>query len=315
MNDLARFVRGGAPVATLGRDVGIVVAGPTGWLTAKGRYVRPGPDRNGVNWKLRRWRSESTVANRVRADGRGGLMLLAALDWHRSSFVLFAWLPVCSRLAVLFASNIVRMAFYLIMSLGAPRACFSGRCRVRRGDANDDLCRRHARAADLRRDADGPGPFFDQDIGGRLDSAAGVGGWCSCCWSWWRRVPTWASRTPDRSFEPIESNRHEHADGLGSVGRPGRQTGAGAPNRCARHVGLPASLYPYSIHLLVVLIGAAYMARAKARADRRFPAEAASYESHVVIGTVTVSHLHAGRGCMFVSGASAWPPSGTRWAC
>ncbi len=86
------------------------------------------------------------------------MMLLAAINWHSFFFLLFALWRACSRSAVLFTSNIVRMAFYLILSLGATAGLFflAGR-RIRRRDAADDLRRRHAGAADLRRDADRPG--------------------------------------------------------------------------------------------------------------------------------------------------------------
>jgi len=51
-------------------------------------------------------------------------MLLASLDWHAFFFMFFALLTCGFALAVLFTSNIVRMAFYLILSLGASAGLF-----------------------------------------------------------------------------------------------------------------------------------------------------------------------------------------------
>jgi NADH-quinone oxidoreductase subunit J len=52
------------------------------------------------------------------------MMLLAALDWQGFFFTLFAFLACGFAAAVLFTSNIVRMAFYLTMSLGATSGLF-----------------------------------------------------------------------------------------------------------------------------------------------------------------------------------------------
>ena len=51
-------------------------------------------------------------------------MSLAAIDWHAAWFGLFALLTCGFALAVLFSGNIVRMAFYLILSLGASAGLF-----------------------------------------------------------------------------------------------------------------------------------------------------------------------------------------------
>src|SRR5215213_6544268 len=52
------------------------------------------------------------------------MMLLAALNYHSLFFLLFALLACGFAAAVLFSSNIVRMAFYLTLSLGATSALF-----------------------------------------------------------------------------------------------------------------------------------------------------------------------------------------------
>src|SRR4051812_21359176 len=51
-------------------------------------------------------------------------MLLAAINYHSFFFLLFALLACGFAAAVLFTSNVVRMAFYLTLSLGATSALF-----------------------------------------------------------------------------------------------------------------------------------------------------------------------------------------------
>jgi NADH:ubiquinone oxidoreductase subunit 6 (subunit J) len=50
--------------------------------------------------------------------------MLAAIDWYAMFFWLFALLSAGFALAVLFSHDIVRMAFYLILSLGAVSGLF-----------------------------------------------------------------------------------------------------------------------------------------------------------------------------------------------
>src|SRR6188508_1529445 len=50
--------------------------------------------------------------------------LLAALNWHSIAFLFFALVACGFAVAVVFTSNIVRMAFYLTLSLGATSGLF-----------------------------------------------------------------------------------------------------------------------------------------------------------------------------------------------
>jgi NADH:ubiquinone oxidoreductase subunit 6 (subunit J) len=52
------------------------------------------------------------------------MTLLAATDWYAFFFLLFALIACAFAAAVLFTSNIVRMAFYLTLSLGATAGLF-----------------------------------------------------------------------------------------------------------------------------------------------------------------------------------------------
>jgi NADH:ubiquinone oxidoreductase subunit 6 (subunit J) len=51
-------------------------------------------------------------------------MAVDAINWHTFFFLLFALITCAFAVAVVVASNIVRMAFYLIMSLGATAGVF-----------------------------------------------------------------------------------------------------------------------------------------------------------------------------------------------
>src|SRR3954451_11154802 len=52
------------------------------------------------------------------------MTLLAALNWHSIAFLFFALLACGFAVAVVMTSNIVRMAFYLTLSLGATSGLF-----------------------------------------------------------------------------------------------------------------------------------------------------------------------------------------------
>src|SRR5688572_8522644 len=52
------------------------------------------------------------------------MMLLAALNWHSIAFLFYALVACGFAIAVVLTSNIVRMAFYLTLSLGAVSGLF-----------------------------------------------------------------------------------------------------------------------------------------------------------------------------------------------
>ena len=49
---------------------------------------------------------------------------MEGINWHSLYFLLFALVACCFALGVVFTANIVRMAFYLIISLGATAGLF-----------------------------------------------------------------------------------------------------------------------------------------------------------------------------------------------
>src|SRR4029079_13876928 len=52
------------------------------------------------------------------------MTLLAALNWHSIAYLFFALLAISFAIAVVTTSNIVRMAFYLTLCLGATSGLF-----------------------------------------------------------------------------------------------------------------------------------------------------------------------------------------------
>lgn len=52
------------------------------------------------------------------------MIILAQIDWHSFNFFLFSLVACAFALGVVFSNNIVRMAFYLVISLGATSGLF-----------------------------------------------------------------------------------------------------------------------------------------------------------------------------------------------
>ena len=156
--------------------------------------------------------------------------------WPSVFFLLFGAVACAFAVAVVLSANIVRMAFYLVMSLAATAglfflagADFVGSMQML------DLRRRHARALGVRRDAHFAGSFhFDEDEPrGNVDRRAG------------RRLP---------AIRAGRSRRSACRNGEASIGprrkrfhcsRPRRPIGMGLlghPGRWARPLGLLAHL-------------------------------------------------------------------------
>jgi NADH-quinone oxidoreductase subunit J len=189
------------------------------------------------------------------------------MNWHSVYFLLFALFACGFALAVVFTSNIVRMAFYLVLSLGATAGLFFL--------AGSDFIG----AMQLLIYVGGTlvllvfgvmltaqSPFISMKTrGGDWLLAAVVGGaLLALLVQTAFRIPQWqvgaapASET-GATVLPTTSAVGEALLGarVDALGKPEAQT-----------VGLAGYLLPFeivSVHLLVVLIGAAYLARAKRR--------------------------------------------------
>lgn len=190
-----------------------------------------------------------------------------ALNWHSIFFLLFALLAGGFAIGVVLATNVVRMAFYLVLSLGATAALFFM--------AGADF----VGAMQLMIYVGGTlvllifgvmltaqGPFVSmKSSGGDWILAAVVAGCLTAllvpaAFS----VKAWrAGDTKNVVMEPTAT-----PIGLGLLGVRVDKTDPTIP--ASVKPGMSGYLLPFeiiSVHLLVVLVGAAYLARTKRRRD------------------------------------------------
>ncbi|MBS0209119.1 MAG: NADH-quinone oxidoreductase subunit J [Planctomycetes bacterium] len=192
------------------------------------------------------------------------------INWHSFFFLLFALLACAFAVAVVVTSNIVRMAFYLVMSLAATSGLFFV--------AGADF----VAAMQLMIYVGGTlvllifgvmltaqGPFINMKTRGGdwilaalvsgallavlVPAAFSVGGW---------RNDNPAADIVDQQQEPLATSAPL---GLGLLGVRVDKLDATTANL---NTGRSGYLLPFeivSIHLLVVLVGAAYLARSKRR--------------------------------------------------
>lgn len=193
--------------------------------------------------------------------------MLDAIDWHFFFFALFALVACVFALVVLFSNNIVRMAFSLVLSLGAVAGLFflagaefvgAMQLMIYVGGTMvllvfGVMLTAQSRFAHLK--AGGGDWVIALVVGGTLlvllvRTAFLVGDWRS-------GRPEW-----ERKEVVVDESKSTTAIGLALSGvRVDKQEG----------VVRSGYLLPFviiSVHLLVVLIGAAYLARAKRRVDR-----------------------------------------------
>jgi NADH:ubiquinone oxidoreductase subunit 6 (subunit J) len=186
------------------------------------------------------------------------MMLLAAVDWHALFFYLFAATACLFAAGVVFSSNVVHMAFYLTLSLGATSALFflagaefvgAMQLLIYVGGTLVLLIFGVMLTAQRR--------FISMKTrAGEWIGAAILGGTflvvlISVCWS----MPEWSQSSPPRDVSLADSKLTSEI-GLALSG--------------IRLDGNSGYMLPFiivSMHLLVVLIGAGYLARAKRRVD------------------------------------------------
>jgi NADH-quinone oxidoreductase subunit J len=195
--------------------------------------------------------------------------LLAALDWHTFLFLLFALLACGFAAAVVFTSNVVRMAFYLTLSLSSTAGLF------------------------FLADAEFVGAMqFMIYVGGTLvllifgvmltaqsrfvQMKTNAGEWVlaaivgSALLVLLVRTalmnPDWRSPREDRDQVAVVESQTATAIGQALTGVRTDRLDASDSTLAG---GMSGYLLPFeiaSVHLLVVLIGAGYLARAKRRA-------------------------------------------------
>lgn len=198
------------------------------------------------------------------------MMLLATFDWHALFFMFFALLTCVFALAVLFAQNIVRMAFYLILSLGASAGLFflagaefvgAMQLMIYVGGTLVLLIFGVMLTAQSR--------FISMKTrGGEWIMALVLGGaLLFLLLTAAFRVEDWRTGHPDPGSIGIAESKTTTQIGLGFTGV--RVDKLDEPADSTLVPGMSGYLLPFvivSVHLLVVLVGAAYMARTKRRA-------------------------------------------------
>jgi len=234
------------------------------------------------------------------------MMLLGAIDWHEFFFVLFALIACVFALAVLFSTSIVRMAFYLVVSLGATSGLFflagaefvgAMQLMIYVGGTLVLLVFGVMLTA---RDS-----FVSMKTrGGEWVLSLAVGGGMLLLLLYTAfQVEDW--RTPRANLDGVVMADSKSATPIGLAVTGGRIDKNEQSDPVLRE-GMSGYLLPFeivSVHLLVVLIGAGYLARTK----RRLPgpvlaAEAARIESRkrstaitgMIYGGVVVNLLLGG---------------------
>jgi NADH:ubiquinone oxidoreductase subunit 6 (subunit J) len=188
-----------------------------------------------------------------------------AINWHSVFFLLFALLAVSFAVAVVVSSNIVRMAFYLILSLGTTAGLFflagadfvgSMQLLIYVGGTLVLLVFGVMLTAQ--------GPFVSMKTGGGdWILATLVGGALTAF-----LVPAAFSVASWRGGETKHAQMEATSTPIG-LGLLGVRVDKLDPNvPAAAKPGMSSYLMPFevvSVHLLVVLVGAAYLARTKRR--------------------------------------------------
>ena len=196
------------------------------------------------------------------------MLLIAAINWHSFFFLLFALVTCGFALGVLFSSNIVRMAFYLTIALGTTSGLFilagahfvgAMQLMIYVGGtlvllifgvmltAHEGAVLMKTRAGDW---------VMAMIVGGSLLAlliSAAVS------------IPTWRSNEVTPAELTADDSHSTSSIGLALIGV---RTDIATEKDATLRRGLSGYLLAFeivSVHLLVVLVGAAYLARAKQR--------------------------------------------------
>lgn len=199
-------------------------------------------------------------------------MLFASSDfWHQFFFLLFAALTCGFALAVLISTNVVRMAFYLVLSLGASAGLFflagaefvgAMQLMIYVGGTLVLLIfgvMLTAQAKFISMKTHAGEWIMAMIVGGSLFFLL-----ASAAFS----VRDWNRPNPLRASISLGETKAVTQLGLGLSGI--RVDKLDEPNELLRQ-GMSGYMLPFilvSVHLLVVLVGAAYMARTKKRASK-----------------------------------------------
>lgn len=195
------------------------------------------------------------------------MILVDAINWHSFFFLLFGLLACGFALGVVLSSNIVRMAFYLVLSLGATSGLFflagadfvgAMQLMIYVGGTLVLLI------FGVMLTAKGPFISMTTSAGEWVLGAIVGGSLLAVLFSAATSVDAW--QTAPGGVEKIETQVTATRLGMGLLGARVDKLEEEDPEQLA---GMSGYLLPFeivSVHLLVVLIGAAYLARPKKRA-------------------------------------------------
>lgn len=195
------------------------------------------------------------------------MMLLAAINWHSVFFLLTAGFACAFALGVLFSNNVVRMAFYLIISLASTAGLFmlagaqflgAMQIMIYVGGTLVLLIfgvMLTAQASYVSMKTSGGEWIAGLVVGGALllmlfQAAISVDDWS----------------TPRPDSATVAAAEVESASSIGNALINVRVDGESTEESKLSGYLLPFEIV--SIHLLVVLIGAAFLARAKRRVSQ-----------------------------------------------
>ncbi len=202
------------------------------------------------------------------------------INWHSFFFLLFGGLAALFAVAVVVTSNIVRMAFYLILSLGATAGLFflagadfvgAMQLMIYVGGTLVLLIFGVMLTAQ--------GPFITMKTGGgewvlaTIVGGALLGLLVKTAFS----VDDWQGPAVAAHVEGEAADAHPvllpeqvHTSAPIGLGLLGVRTDKLDPTKASLAPGMAGYLLPFeivSVHLLVVLVGAAYLARTKKRRE------------------------------------------------
>jgi NADH-quinone oxidoreductase subunit J len=213
---------------------------------------------------------------------------VAAINWHSLFFLLFAALACGFAVAVVAATNVVRMALYLVLSLAATAGLFllagaefvgAMQLMIYVGGTLVLLVFGVMLTAQA--------PFVSIATSGGDRAVAGIVGLAllGALLMAALSVPAWRAPASGIVTEPAATPL-----GMALVGVRVDEPAANAPAAVRPGYLLPFEII--SIHLLVVLVGAAYLARAKRRKTQRAIDVAASVQPPASVA----EHAAIGRG-------------------
>jgi len=196
------------------------------------------------------------------------MLLIAAINWHSFFFLLFALVTCGFALGVLFSSNIVRMAFYLTIALGTTSGLFilagahfvgAMQLMIYVGGTLvllifGVMLTAHEGAVLMKTRA---GDWVVAVIAGGSLLALLISAAVS--------IPTWRSNEVTPADLTADDSHSTSSVGLALIGV---RTDIATEKDATLRRGLSGYLLAFeivSVHLLVVLVGAAYLARAKQR--------------------------------------------------